>query len=135
MQKVYNDNPGKVIKKAVDNMLPKTRHRKEMLKRLFIITINLCFLCFTKTLFAQRISVTGVAKNAKNIATVVSKTQQYFLNGVYQWDTNYLDKKVRVTGILFISKYKKDTLNPIEFAQRHNVDMYYLLKSKWKLVK
>jgi large subunit ribosomal protein L13 len=36
MQKVFNENPGKVIIHAVDRMLPKTRHRKEMLKRLTI---------------------------------------------------------------------------------------------------
>ncbi|MDD5341177.1 MAG: 50S ribosomal protein L13 [Patescibacteria group bacterium] len=36
MKKVYGENPGQVIKKAVDNMLPKNRHRKELLKRLTI---------------------------------------------------------------------------------------------------
>jgi large subunit ribosomal protein L13 len=36
MQKVFSENPGKVIIHAVNTMLPKTKHRKEMLKRLTI---------------------------------------------------------------------------------------------------
>ena len=36
MKKVFSANPGKVILHTVDNMLPKTKHRKEMLKRLTI---------------------------------------------------------------------------------------------------
>ncbi len=36
MQKVYSVNPGKVILHTVNNMLPKNKLRKEMLKRLTI---------------------------------------------------------------------------------------------------
>lgn len=36
MHKVFSANPGKVILHAVNKMLPKTKHRKEMLKRLTI---------------------------------------------------------------------------------------------------
>jgi large subunit ribosomal protein L13 len=36
LQKVFKENPSKVIIMAVDKMLPKTKHRKAMLKRLTI---------------------------------------------------------------------------------------------------
>ncbi|MBN1325908.1 50S ribosomal protein L13 [Candidatus Falkowbacteria bacterium] len=37
VQKVFSENPGKVIIHAVDKMLPKNRQRKEMLKRLTVL--------------------------------------------------------------------------------------------------
>lgn len=36
MDKVFSKNPGMVIKLAVSKMLPKTRHRQDLLKRLTI---------------------------------------------------------------------------------------------------
>lgn len=36
MKEVFENNPGEVLKKAVYNMLPKNKLRKEMIKRLII---------------------------------------------------------------------------------------------------
>ncbi len=82
---------------------------------------------------SKRISVTGLAQNDKGIATLISKKGQYFLKGVHHWDEKYLNKRVKVTGIVQVVKYQKDTVHEQGYSQTRGIDMNYLLKPKWKL--
>ena len=84
---------------------------------------------------SNKITVIGTAKNDKNVAIVLNKQGQYFLRGLHHWDSVYLNKKVKVTGTLFVYKYKEDTLRGPDYSQSWHMDMYYILSPKWKIVK
>lgn len=93
----------------------------------FIICLQSCV--------SNKVSVVGIAKDDKGIATLISKKGQYFLEGVHHWEQQYIGKRVRVKGELLVIKYVPDTINPEGFSQVRKIDKKYLQKAKWKLIK
>jgi hypothetical protein len=101
-----------------------------------LLLVNFVSISLTSCM-SKKITVTGQAENDDNIATLFTKTQQYFLSGVHNWDSICLHKMVRVRGVLYIHKFKEDSLFQLKqgLVKSRGVDMDYLLKPKWKLLK
>jgi uncharacterized membrane protein YcgQ (UPF0703/DUF1980 family) len=86
----------------------------------------------------HRITVVGTAIVIKNDAVVrTDDSLLYYLDGIYYWDDEYLGKRVKVTGKLFIQKYheKKNTNTEITAIGQQDYGTRKLIKKpKWSLV-
>jgi hypothetical protein len=97
--------------------------------KFIIITIIFAFSlvgCKTSLLFTKKITVVGIALDAKLAAVVVlSDSSHYYLYGVDHWDKKYYGKIVIVKG-----KVIKKPGTPIEINSPKQViiDDYYIIK-------
>ncbi len=86
----------------------------------------------------RRITVIGTAIVIKNDAVVrTDDSLLYYLDGIYYWDDEYLGKRVKVTGKLFIKEYheKKKTNTEITAIGQHDYGTRKVIKKpKWSLV-
>jgi hypothetical protein len=82
------------------------------------------------------ITVVGIAKHFKHDAYVQTKSETYYLDGIEEWDQKFLDKKVKVTGKLYIEDEiispKNDSISAI--PQHHYGPKKMILNPKWSLV-
>lgn len=82
----------------------------------------------------QPITIIGKALNAKAGAVVVSdKNGTYYVQGLDSWDKQFYGKQVKVSGILWVKKYKK-RMDSVE-VQEIKGDVRIIQKPKWELVK
>lgn len=61
----------------------------------------------------------------------------YYLDGIYYWEDEYLGKRVKVNGKLFIKEYHEKKNNTPEITaipQRHYSSRKIIKKPKWSLV-
>ncbi|MES2849303.1 MAG: hypothetical protein V4685_09610 [Bacteroidota bacterium] len=90
--------------------------------------------------------VIGEAYNEKDGAWVLSKTgkENYFLEGIEQWDEKIVGKKVKVWGRLLIEKLEKapSSVSPAPGVppppipqQLIGLEKRTILKAKWKLIR
>ena len=85
----------------------------------------------------QEITVVGTAHNEKLGAGLSSGEERYFLKGKNEWEPEFLDKKVRVTGILGKRNLPvathKDGLHSAGVSGSKDW-AYHLENAKWELV-
>ncbi len=87
----------------------------------------------------RRITVIGTAIVIKNDAAVrTDDSILYYLDGIYDWNDEFLGKRVKATGKLFIKEYhEKKNADPeiTAIPQRHYGSRKIIKKPKWSLVK
>jgi hypothetical protein len=89
----------------------------------------------------KKIVVIGIAEQVKVGAYVMSDdSTPYYLDGVTHWENEILGKRVRVAGELIIEEfYQTDTPGIVQGRRLPDdlceIEEYFILKPKWKLVK
>jgi hypothetical protein len=82
---------------------------KNKLYTLTLIALPLVF--NNQSMYAQDFIVTGKANNAKLGAVVVTEANEvYYIDKLEFWNSDFIDKTVKVTGKLIIKKTKKTNL-------------------------
>lgn len=83
-------------------------------------------------------TVIGTAVVIKNDAAVrTDDNQLYYLDGIYNWDDEYINKRVKVTGKLVVKIYnpKKRSHPVITATPQHRLGRWKIIKKpKWSLV-
>ena len=80
----------------------------------------------------KKITVTGIAQNAKGNATVVTAEEHvYFLYGVENWEEDYYGKRVTVSGKLKLITAEKSGEYP--YVAQWVGTRKYIKKPKWVL--
>ena len=87
----------------------------------------------------NRITIVGTAVVMKNDAAVrTDDNDLYYLDGIFDWDDEFLGKRVKVTGKLVIKEYEieKVTDSVIKVRPQQRLGTWkIIMKSKWSLVK
>lgn len=68
-----------------------------MKKSIIYITLSLLSI---SCIFNKRVSIVGETENAKAGALVKTKNNMYYIDGLYEWEDNELNKKICVKGRL-----------------------------------
>src|SRR5688572_9388771 len=113
-----------------------------MLIKIYLISMLLTF--FSEDLnkcnnnSERKITVIGTAIDIKNSAVVrTDDSLLYYLDDIYYWHDEYLGKRVKVTGKLFIKEYQEEkNTNPkiTTIPQRHYGHRKFIKNPKWSLV-
>jgi len=114
-----------------------------MLIKTFYISSILTLLSFDlkkccHCVIEKRITVIGTAIVLKNDAAVrTDNNLLYYLDGINDWDKEYLGKKVMVTGKLIVKKYHfhKSSNPEITAIPQQRLGTWNIIKkAKWSLV-
>jgi hypothetical protein len=106
--------------------------------KIYLYTIMLGFLLgdaknFEDNLANKRITIVGIAQQAKEGAIVISDNGHYYVDGLDEWDEKYCGKKVKVTGRLIVEVHEARSTYPGEFQELVGKKAI-LKKPKWSLV-
>jgi hypothetical protein len=109
-----------------------------MLGKIYLYTIILAFLLgdaksLEDNLTNKRITIVGMAQQAKEGAIVKSDSGHYYVDGLDEWDEKYYGKKVKVTGRLIVEVHEARSTYPGEFQELAGKKAT-LKRPKWSLV-
>ena len=87
-----------------------------------------------KDIVTKKITVTGIAENAKAGAILITTNGPiYLLEGVDKWEDTYYGKKVKVTGRLRVKESKNRNSDSRIVATWGPGVRYYIKKPEWSL--
>ena len=84
------------------------------------------------SLIYKKVTITGKALNDKDGAILETENKDYLIDKCDEWDEEFYNKNVIVTGYLVIKTYKKRSSKEVLVQERVG-KVYILKRAKWKL--
>ena len=107
--------------------------------RIIFLTLILLVACNAKNtnhgeMENESITVTGIAKNGKEGALVLTDNGPYYIQGLETWEESILNKEVEVTGVLRIENADKEDLRTEtgEWKSGTEGDRMIIEEAMWK---